>query len=100
MCLVLPARVISVNGEEAEVELHGGMRAVANLTIRPDVAVGQYVLVDRGLVLEVIEASEAEGIIRMYDEIGELLDQADSLAPLAPAPLGPTPAGAREGAHD
>jgi len=80
MCLVLPARVIAVNGEEATVELHGGMQATANLTLRPNVAVGQFVMVDRGMVLEIIGAAEAAAIIAMYEEIGELLEAADEAA--------------------
>lgn len=78
MCLVLPARVVAVNGDEAEVELYGGMLATASLALRPEVAVGQYVMVDRGLVLEIIEADEAAAILTMYEEIGEMLADADA----------------------
>lgn len=78
MCLVLPARVIAVNGQQAVVELHGGMEATANIALNPDVAVGQYVLVDRGLIVRIIEAAEAAAIIAMYDEIGELLEAAEA----------------------
>lgn len=78
MCLVLPSRVISVDGQEAEVELPGGMRAVVGLALQPDVAVGQYVLVDRGHVLRVIEAAEAEAIMAMYEQMGDLLAEADA----------------------
>ncbi len=88
MCLVLPALVIAVNGQEATVELHGGMQATANLTLRPNVAVGQFVMVDRGMVLEIIEAAEAAAIIAMYEEIGELLEAADGAAFEAPRPPG------------
>ncbi len=77
MCLVPPARVIAVNGQEAAVELHGGMQATVSIALQPDVAAGHYVLVDRGLVIRVIDAAEAEAIIAMYDEIGDLLDAAD-----------------------
>jgi len=78
MCLVLPARVLAVNGQEAEVELYGGLRASVSLVLRPGVEVGQYVMVDRGLVLEVIEPAEAEAILAMYDEIGELIAAEES----------------------
>ena len=83
MCLVPPARVIVVNGQEAAVELHGGMQATVSIALQPDVAAGQYVLVDRGLVIRVIDAAEAEAIIAMYDEIGDLLDAADEPGPMA-----------------
>lgn len=83
MCLVLPARVLETNGQTAEVELHGGMRATASLELRPEVAAGQYVMVDRGLVLEVIAPEEVESILALYDEIGQLLLDADSAPALA-----------------
>ncbi len=51
MYVALPARGIAVNGQEATVEPHGGMQATADIVPRPDVAVGQYVIVDRGLGL-------------------------------------------------
>jgi len=83
MCLVLPARVVAVQGDEAEIELLGGSRASASLALRPETAVGQYVVVDRGLVLEIIEADEAETILAMYAEIGDLLaaDDGNGAAP-------------------
>ena len=97
MCLVLPARVIAVNGEEAELELHGGMRVNANISLKPEVVVGQFVLMDRGLVLEIIEPAEAEAIIAMYEEIGQLLDDADSAHWPAPVEaLDPVLVSARE----
>jgi hydrogenase expression/formation protein HypC len=78
MCLVLPAKILEVNGQSAEVELHGGMRASVSLSVTPHAAVGQYVMVDRGLVIQVIEPGEVEAILAMYDEIGRLLAEADS----------------------
>jgi hydrogenase assembly chaperone HypC/HupF len=81
MCLVLPARVVAVNGQTAEVELYGGMVATASLALRPNVEVGQYVMVDRGLVLEIIEQAEAEAILAMYEEIGQMLVEADTAPP-------------------
>jgi len=83
MCLVLPAKVLETHAETAEVELHGGMRATVSLAVTPDVTVGQYVMVDRGLILSVIEPDEVEAILAMYDEIGQMLMEADSAPELA-----------------
>lgn len=78
MCLVLPAKVLAVHGQTADVELYGGMQATVSLAVQPDVAIGEYVMVDRGLVLSVIEPDEVETILAMYEEIGQLLTEADS----------------------
>jgi hydrogenase assembly chaperone HypC/HupF len=78
MCLVLPSRVVAVDGATVEVELADGERARVSSELRPDVAVGDYVLVDRGLVVETIAADEAQAILSMYAEIGALLELEDA----------------------
>lgn len=83
MCLVLPSRVVVVDGEQVEVELANGERVMASAVLRPDVRVGDYVLVDRGMIVETIAEEEARTILEMYREIGELLDSEDAAA-LAP----------------
>ena len=83
MCLVLPAKVLAVRGQEADVEFHGGMQATVSLAVKPDVVIGQYVMVDRGIVLSVIEPDEVEAILAMYDEMGQSLAEADAAPDLA-----------------
>ncbi len=78
MCLVLPARVIAVGDERADIELHGGTRTSASRVLQPGLRVGDHVLVDRGLVVRVIEPAEAEAILAVYAEIGDLLAKADA----------------------
>ena len=79
MCLVLPSRVVAVSDATVEVELADGQRAMAESVLKPDVRVGDYVLVDRGLVIETIELEEARTILQMYAEIGDMLDAEDAL---------------------
>jgi hydrogenase assembly chaperone HypC/HupF len=81
MCLVLPSRVIALREGEVEVELADGQRAVVDAALKPDLVVGDYVLVDRGIVVDSIGADEAQVILSMYSEIGELLDAEDALLP-------------------
>jgi hydrogenase assembly chaperone HypC/HupF len=75
MCLVMPSRVLSVSGQQAEIEMPNGVRARVDTTLTPELAVGAYVLVDRGLVLKVIEPAEAEAILAMYAELGDLAEE-------------------------
>ena len=79
MCLIVPSRVVGLTAEGVEVELSDGQRTLVNGALKPDLAVGDYVLVDRGLVVETLEADEAEAIISMYREIGQLLEAEDAL---------------------
>lgn len=78
MCLVLPAKVVGVGEERAEIELHGGTRTSASCVLQPGLSVGDHVLVDRGLVVRIIEPAEAEAILAVYAEIGDLLAKADA----------------------
>jgi hydrogenase assembly chaperone HypC/HupF len=82
MCLVLPSRVVAVLGATVEVELADGQRAQADASLfrEPDLNVGDFVLVDRGIVVETVTSEEAQTILEMYREIGELLDAEDALA--------------------
>ena len=80
MCLILPSRVVAVKADEVEVELNDGQRALVSAAPKPDLSVGDYVLVDRGLVVETIDADEAQAILTMYREIGDLLEAEDAVA--------------------
>ena len=79
MCLIVPSRVVGLTADGVEVELNDGQRTLVNGALKPDLAVGDYVLVDRGLVVETLDADEAEAIISMYREIGQLLEAEDAL---------------------
>jgi hydrogenase maturation factor len=77
VCQILPAKVIAVDGERAQVELHGGLRASASCVLQPDLAAGDHVLVDRGIVLKKVAPEEVVAILAIYAEMGELLRAAD-----------------------
>jgi hydrogenase assembly chaperone HypC/HupF len=72
VCLIVPALVLAVDGRSVEVDVQG-IRATVDAVLQADVAVGQYVLVDRGLVMKVIEPAEAEAILAIYAEMEQLL---------------------------
>ena len=75
MCLAVPQQVISVQGDHADVEQSDGQRATVNCMLQPDIRPGDYVLVDRGLIIEKIEPAEAAAILQMYAEMGDLLGE-------------------------
>jgi len=59
MCLTAPARVIAVDANGATVLL-GGRERRASTLLRPDTAVGDWVLVGAGTILERLSDEEAE----------------------------------------
>jgi len=80
MCQILPSRVVAVNKTTVEVELANGERTRVDCSLKSDVAIGDYVLVDRGLVVDTLTEQEAHAILEIYREIGELLEAEDALA--------------------
>jgi hydrogenase expression/formation protein HypC len=61
MCITSPGRVLEVSGATALVDLDGRPRR-ASLVVVPDVAVGDWVVVAAGTVLEVLDPAEAAEI--------------------------------------
>jgi len=67
MCLAVPARVASVDGNLAMVEIQGNRRKV-DVTLVSPVEPGQYVLVHAGIALQVLDEEEAEETLRLIAE--------------------------------
>jgi hydrogenase expression/formation protein HypC len=70
MCLAIPARVKSIKGVEAEVEI-GGVSRKASIMLTPEVKVGDYVLLHTGYAINVIDEEEAEETLKLFEEIAE-----------------------------
>ena len=66
MCIASPARVIGFDGADAIVDI-GGRRRRASMVMRPDVGVGDWVLVGAGSVLRTIDATEAAELAQALD---------------------------------
>ncbi|HEY8292666.1 MAG TPA: HypC/HybG/HupF family hydrogenase formation chaperone [Thermomicrobiales bacterium] len=79
MCLPLIACVVTIEDEYATVELLEGEVVRASTAIQPDVAVGQYVLLDRGMIIEVIDADQVEEMLQFYTELTEMWEKEDAL---------------------
>ncbi len=74
MCLGIPARVISVRGKEAVLDLRG--REIVADASAVQVSPGDYVVTFSGLIVQVLTREEAE-------ETLALLKQVEGSAPLA-----------------
>jgi len=70
MCLAIPARVKSIEGFEAEVEI-GGVSRKASIMLTPEAKVGDYVLLHTGYAINVIDEEEAEETLKLFEEIAE-----------------------------
>jgi hydrogenase expression/formation protein HypC len=71
MCLAVPVRVRSINGNEAEVET-GGVSYRASIMLTPEAKVGDYVLLHTGYAISIIDPVEAEERLQLFREMQEL----------------------------
>jgi hydrogenase expression/formation protein HypC len=76
MCLSIPARVISIEGDMATVSV-GGTEYKASLQIVENVEVGDYILLHTGFAIQKLDVREAEESLRVFDEFIELNRQLD-----------------------
>jgi hydrogenase expression/formation protein HypC len=70
MCLAIPMKILERNGQKATVEI-GGARKDIMLTLTPDAANGDYVIVHAGYALEVLNEVEALRTLELLRELGE-----------------------------
>ncbi|WP_024833921.1 HypC/HybG/HupF family hydrogenase formation chaperone [Ruminiclostridium josui] len=71
MCLGLPAKVVSIDGNSGNVEMMGVTNKVS-IELLDDVQVGDYVLVHAGCAIQVLDEEEALRTIDIFNEIKEL----------------------------
>lgn len=70
MCLAVPARVSTIDGEEAILD-YGGIKRKANISMLTDVQIGDYVLVHVGYAISKIDENEALETLALWNEIFE-----------------------------
>jgi len=66
MCVSLPARVLSITGRIAEVEVNQLRR---NVVLTTDVAVGDWVLIYGGAALAVVAEETAQETLRLIEAL-------------------------------
>jgi hydrogenase expression/formation protein HypC len=68
MCLAIPARVISVDGDKAQVDFGEGVLREVNVTL-VNAKVGDYVLVHAGYAIQLMDEKDALETLRLWNEI-------------------------------
>ena len=97
MCLGVPGRVISVNGEVADVDFWGVRRQVRLDLVNEPVGPGDYILNHVGFAIRRIPTGDIAATLALYEEVlrddaSADLMTADVRAELAAAPVRPTDA--------
>ena len=74
MCLSVPARVVAVNGDMADVSV-GGAIFRAGLQMVDNVSVGDYVLLHAGFAIEKLNEEDALETLRLLDDMEDALNK-------------------------
>ncbi len=68
MCLAIPAKIIKIEGNSAEIETLGVSKTV-DTTLLPEAKVGDYVIVHAGFAIQLIDEEEAKATQGYWKEI-------------------------------
>lgn len=78
MCLSIPAKIESVDGEMAVCSVGGAeYRASLQMLDVNELAPGDYVLLHTGFAIQKISKEEAEETLKLFDEFEELNEALD-----------------------
>lgn len=75
MCLAVPLRIETIEGETALVEL-GGVRRQVSLVLTPEAQVGDYVIIHTGFALSVLDEEEAQETLALFRLMEEMAESA------------------------
>jgi len=70
MCLAVPMRVISIDGDNIVAEIDGVRRDASLMIIDDDIQLGDYVVVHAGFVISKLDEEEAMTTLELVREMG------------------------------
>jgi hydrogenase expression/formation protein HypC len=76
MCLAIPAKVITIKDDKAQVDFGEGVLREVNVLL-VDAKVGSYVLVHAGYAIQVLDEKEALETLRLWNELLEAEAEAE-----------------------
>jgi hydrogenase expression/formation protein HypC len=68
MCLAIPAKIVSIQGDKAHVDFGEGVLREVNVQL-VNAKMGSYVLVHAGYAIQVLEEKEALETLKLWNEI-------------------------------
>jgi hydrogenase expression/formation protein HypC len=68
MCLAIPAKIMSVEGEKAKVDFGESVLREVNVSL-VDAKIGDYVLVHAGYAIQIIEEEDAKETLSLWNSI-------------------------------
>lgn len=72
MCLAIPGKIVILQEAGNAIVDIGGVRKQVNVSLLPDIALGDYVIVHVGYALSRVDEQEAQRTLSLFAELGEL----------------------------
>lgn len=72
MCLAIPGKIVTLQEAGNAIVDIGGVRKQVNVSLLPDIALGDYVIVHVGYALSRVDEQEAQRTLSLFAELGEL----------------------------
>ena len=73
MCLAIPGKVVTIEGDYAQVDF-GGVTKRVGLGLLDSVTKDDYVIVHAGYAIEVLNKQDAEERLKLFAELAQGLD--------------------------
>ena len=70
MCLAVPVKITSIEGNQADVDIGGVSRRVS-IALTPEAEVGNYVLLHTGYAINVLNEEEAQETLDLLERMVE-----------------------------
>jgi hydrogenase expression/formation protein HypC len=70
MCLAVPAKVISINGANAQADMMGNMTS-ADISLLENVQIGDYIMIHAGFAIQKYDETEAMATLDLLREMFE-----------------------------
>lgn len=68
MCLAIPAKILSLQGEKAQVDFGQGVLRDVNVSL-VEAKLGDYVLVHAGYAIQILEEKEALETLSLWNDV-------------------------------
>jgi hydrogenase expression/formation protein HypC len=69
MCLGVPMRVVSIDGDDAVAEIDGVKREASLMLLGEEVLVGDFVIIHAGFAISKLDEEEARETLRLMREV-------------------------------
>lgn len=76
MCLAIPAKVVTMDGSIAKVDMMGNERVVS-IDLVPEVKIGEFVLVHAGFAISIIDDESAHETEKLLLEVADAYEQGE-----------------------